>query len=267
ERVLITTLTKKMAEDLTDYLDESGIRVRYMHSEVETLDRVIIIRDLRLGKFDVLVGINLLREGLDLPEVSLVAILDADREGFLRSETSLIQTIGRAARNVQGLVIMYADHITDSMRKAISETERRRRKQTDFNAKHGITPESIHKEVRAIIQATEASEEKVAYEVTSKPGMTWEEIQVVVNRLEEEMLAAAKDLDFERAAKLRDEMLEWQKLLPSTDEKIRPAAARGTVGTTGTRMTRASSAGGATSAGRAGRATSARGRKKSGPRQ
>ncbi len=267
ERVLVTTLTKKMAEDLTDYLDESGIRVRYMHSEVETLDRVIIIRDLRLGKFDVLVGINLLREGLDLPEVSLVAILDADREGFLRSETSLIQTIGRAARNVQGLVIMYADHITDSMRKAISETERRRRKQTDFNAKHGITPESIHKEVRAIIQATEASEEKVAYEVTSKPGMTWEEIQVVANRLEEEMLAAAKDLDFERAAKLRDEMLEWQKLLPSTDEKIRPAAARGTVGTTGTRMTRASSAGGATSAGRAGRATSARGRKKSGPRQ
>lgn len=244
ERVLVTTLTKKMAEDLTDYLQEAGIRVRYMHSEIETLDRVVIIRDLRLGKFDVLVGINLLREGLDLPEVSLVAILDADREGFLRSETSLIQTIGRAARNVQGLVIMYADNITDSMHKAINETERRRRKQMEFNEKHGITPETIHKEVRAIIQAAEAAEEKVAYQVTSKPGMTWEEIEVVANRLEEEMLAAAKDLDFERAAKLRDEMLEWRKLLPSTDEKIRPAGGGRGAGRAAAGVGSAGSAGG-----------------------
>lgn len=232
ERVLVTTLTKKMAEDLTEYLAETGIRVRYLHSEVQTLDRVVIIRDLRLGKFDVLVGINLLREGLDLPEVSLVAILDADKEGFLRSETSLIQTTGRAARNVQGRVIMYADKVTDSMRRAIDETNRRRAKQMDFNEENGITPETVKKAIREIIQAAQAAEEKVSYEVTQKPQMSWEEIAMVVNRLEEEMLVAAKDLDFERAARLRDEMREWQRLLPAQNEAIQPLSrpARGDAG-------------------------------------
>jgi excinuclease ABC subunit B len=215
ERVLVTTLTKRMAEDLTEYMEEMGIRVRYLHSDIETLDRVVILRDLRLGKFDVLVGINLLREGLDLPEVSLVAILDADKEGFLRSETSLIQTIGRAARNVEGKVIMYADRITDSMKKAIGETERRREKQMKYNQEHNITPESVKKAVRDIISIEQAAEEKVSYEVQKKPGMTPDEIQKVVNRLEKEMLKAAAELEFEQAAKLRDELKEWQRLLPA----------------------------------------------------
>ncbi|HHZ19275.1 MAG TPA: excinuclease ABC subunit UvrB [Firmicutes bacterium] len=214
ERVLVTTLTKRMAEDLTEYLEEMGVRVRYLHSDIHTLDRVAILRDLRLGKFDVLVGINLLREGLDLPEVSLVAILDADKEGFLRSETSLIQTIGRAARNVHGKVIMYADRITDSMDRAIRETNRRREKQLRYNEEHHITPESVQKAIRDLISAEQVAEEKVSYEVTKNPAMGPEEIQKIIDRLEQEMLKAAAELEFEQAAKLRDEIKEWRLLLP-----------------------------------------------------
>ncbi|HEX3044348.1 MAG TPA: excinuclease ABC subunit UvrB [Bacillota bacterium] len=213
ERVLVTTLTKKMAEDLTEYLDGMGIRVRYLHSEINTLDRIVILRDLRMGKFDVLVGINLLREGLDLPEVSLVAILDADKEGFLRSETSLIQTIGRAARNVQGRVIMYADKITDSMGRAIGETNRRRGIQLKFNEENGITPESVRKAVRDLIQAEQVAEAKVEYEYQRKPNLSAGEIKAKIAELETEMLKAAAELAFERAAELRDEMRSWEKLL------------------------------------------------------
>ena len=213
ERVLVTTLTKKMAEDLTEYLDGVGIKVRYLHSEIDTLERVAILRDLRMGKFDVLVGINLLREGLDLPEVSLVAILDADKEGFLRSETSLIQTIGRAARNVEGRVIMYADKITDSMRRAIDETERRRRKQLKYNQEHGITPESVKKAIRDLIQVEQAAEEKVEYEIGKNPKLTADEIKEKIKALETEMLKAASELEFEKAAELRDEIRYWEKVL------------------------------------------------------
>lgn len=213
ERVLVTTLTKKMAEDLTEYLEGLAIRVRYLHSEVNTLDRVAILRDLRLGKFDVLVGINLLREGLDLPEVTLVAILDADKEGFLRSTTSLVQTIGRAARNVEGRVIMYADRITDSMREAISETNRRREKQLAYNRENNITPETIKKAVRDLIMAEQAAEDKVEYEMQKRPNLSQAEIRVKIEELEKEMLTAAADLAFERAAELRDEMRGWEKLL------------------------------------------------------
>lgn len=213
ERVLVTTLTKKMAEDLTEYLDGVGIKVRYLHSEIDTLERVAILRDLRMGKFDVLVGINLLREGLDLPEVSLVAILDADKEGFLRSETSLIQTIGRAARNVEGRVIMYADKITDSMRRAIDETERRRRKQLKYNQEHGITPESVKKAIRDLIQVEQAAEEKVEYEIGKNPKLTADEIKEKIKTLETEMLKAASELEFEKAAELRDEIRYWEKVL------------------------------------------------------
>ena len=213
ERILVTTLTKKMAEDLTDYLSGVGIKVRYLHSEIDTLQRVVILRDLRLGKFDVLVGINLLREGLDLPEVSLVAILDADKEGFLRSETSLIQTIGRAARNLQGRVIMYADKITGSMQRAIDETNRRRQIQLQHNEIHGITPESVKKAVRDLIQGQQASEEKVEYQFERNPKLTAAEIKAKVAELETEMLKAAADLAFERAAELRDEMRQWEKFL------------------------------------------------------
>ena len=213
ERVLVTTLTKKMAEDLSEYLDGLGIKVRYLHSEIDTLERVVILRDLRMGKFDVLVGINLLREGLDLPEVSLVAILDADKEGFLRSETSLIQTIGRAARNVEGRVIMYADKITDSMRRAIDETERRRQKQLKYNQEHGITPESVKKAVRDLIQVEQAAEEKVEYEIGQRPKLTVDEIKEKVKALETEMLKAASELEFEKAAELRDEIRNWEKVL------------------------------------------------------
>lgn len=213
ERVLVTTLTKKMAEDLTEYLEGVGIRVRYLHSEVNTLDRVVILRDLRLGKFDVLVGINLLREGLDLPEVTLVAILDADKEGFLRSTTSLIQTIGRAARNVDGRVIMYADRITDSMQQAISETNRRREKQLAYNRQYHITPETIKKAVRDLIMAEQAAEEKVQYEMQKKPNLSQAEIKTKIAELEQEMLKAAAELEFERAAGLRDEMRSWEKLV------------------------------------------------------
>ncbi|KMT59872.1 excinuclease ABC subunit B [Listeria fleischmannii 1991] len=207
ERVLVTTLTKKMAEDLTDYLKEAGVKVQYLHSEVKTLERIEIIRDLRLGVFDVLVGINLLREGIDLPEVSLVAILDADKEGFLRSERSLIQTMGRAARNEHGRVIMYADKITDSMRVSMEETERRRTIQEAYNKEHGITPKTIRKEIRGVIAATTAVEgAEEARPDLSK--LTKQERSQLIEDMEHEMKAAAKALDFERAAELRDALLE-----------------------------------------------------------
>ncbi|WP_322906564.1 excinuclease ABC subunit UvrB [Paenibacillus campi] len=209
ERVLVTTLTKKMSEDLTDYLKEVGIKVRYMHSDIKTLERMAILRDLRLGTFHVLVGINLLREGLDLPEVSLVAILDADKEGFLRAERSLIQTIGRAARNSEGRVIMYGDKITDSMAKAMRETERRRSVQVAYNEQHGITPQTIRKKVRDVIEATKVAEGKANYMAeASKAKMSKRERIALIERLEGEMKAAAKDLQFERAAELRDAVLE-----------------------------------------------------------
>jgi len=213
-RVLVTTLTKRMAEDLTDYLKELGFKVKYLHSDVETLESMEIIRDLRLGVFDVLIGINLLREGLDLPEVSLVAILDADKEGFLRSETSLIQTIGRAARNIDGTVIMYADNMTDSMRRAISETNRRRQIQIEFNKKHGITPRSVEKEVRDVIEATKAAEESVKYGIrTPESKMKKEEISELIDKLTAEMKRAAADLQFERAAELRDKISQLKSKL------------------------------------------------------
>ncbi|MFB5559086.1 excinuclease ABC subunit B [Bacillus cereus] len=208
ERVLITTLTKKMSEDLTDYLKDVGIKVNYLHSEIKTLERIEIIRDLRLGKFDVLVGINLLREGLDIPEVSLVAILDADKEGFLRSERSLIQTIGRAARNENGRVIMYADRITKSMGIAIEETKRRRSIQEAYNEEYGITPKTIQKGVRDVIRATTAAEETETYEATPAKKMTKKEREKTIAKMEAEMKEAAKALDFERAAELRDLLLE-----------------------------------------------------------
>ena len=207
ERVLVTTLTKRMAEDLTDYLSENGIKVKYLHSDIKTIERSEIIRDLRLGKFDVLVGINLLREGLDLPEVSLIAILDADKEGFLRSETSLIQTIGRAARNSEGHVIMYADKITRSMKKAIDETERRRKIQTEFNKKHGITPKTIKKNIAEIIQVTKATNE--VEEV--KEEFSHEQVENIIINLETEMYKAAEELDFERAAEIRDQIAKMKR--------------------------------------------------------
>jgi excinuclease ABC subunit B len=209
ERVLITTLTKKMSEDLTDYLKEIGIKVQYLHSEIKTLERIEIIRELRLGKYDVLIGINLLREGLDIPEVSLVAILDADKEGFLRSERSLIQTMGRAARNERGHVIMYADKMTNSMELAIGETKRRRAIQEEYNAKHGITPQTIQKEIRDVIRATIAAEEQEAYNPAEglKKLNKKDREQVILN-MEKEMKEAAKALNFERAAELRDLILE-----------------------------------------------------------
>jgi excinuclease ABC subunit B len=226
ERVLVTTLTKRMAEDLTEFLAEAGIKVRYLHSDIDTLERSEIIRDLRLGEFDVLVGINLLREGLDLPEVSLVAILDADKEGFLRSERSLIQTIGRAARNVRGKVIMYADQITDSMSRAIEETNRRREIQKEFNEKHGITPETIIKPVREVLRPVEMvvretskekyNSKKKAYtgDGAINPGeLTPREIRVLILDLEEEMKEAADNLEFELAAQIRDEIRELEEYL------------------------------------------------------
>ena len=201
-RVLVTTLTKKMAEDLTDYLSNAGIKVRYMHSDIKTIERTEIIRDLRLGEFDVLVGINLLREGLDLPEVSLIAILDADKEGFLRSETSLVQTIGRAARNAEGMVIMYADNITGSMQRAMDETARRRALQEKFNEEHGITPKTVIKNVRGAISGLEAAEDEEPAE---------EDIEVMIANLKSEMLAFAENLEFERAAELRDRIKKLEK--------------------------------------------------------
>ena len=211
ERVLITTLTKKMSEDLTNYLKEIGIKVRYLHSDIDTLERVEIIRDLRLGKFDVLIGINLLREGLDIPEVSLVAILDADKEGFLRSETSLIQTIGRAARNANGKVIMYADKITRSMNSAIEETSRRREIQMMYNKEHGITPQTIKKSVRDTIEATVVADEEAVYGAIDTNDI--ESIKESIISLQEEMMEAAQNLQFERAAQLRDKIKELEDKL------------------------------------------------------
>ncbi len=215
ERVLVTTLTKKMAEDLTDYLLESGVRTRYLHSEVDTLERIKIVRELRLGEFDVLVGVNLLREGLDLPEVSLVAILDADKEGFLRGQTALIQTIGRAARNINGKVLMYADKATEAIRAAIDETDRRRAIQLAYNAEHGITPESIRKGVSDIAEFLSLESSPTVpgrrRRGSQTQGMTREELEKLVVELEEEMFAAAEELRFEYAAKLRDEIKELRR--------------------------------------------------------
>jgi excinuclease ABC subunit B len=213
ERVLITTLTKKMAEDLTDYLKKLNIKVTYMHSDVDTIERMEIIRDLRLGKYDVLVGINLLREGLDLPEVSLVVILDADKEGFLRSETSLIQTAGRAARNVDGKVIMYADVITGSMQVTIDETKRRREIQDKYNKDHNIIPTSIRKDVRDVIEATIAAEEEINYDVVEE--FSDREIEAMIDSLKSEMYKAAEELDFEKAAEIRDKIKELRDSMES----------------------------------------------------
>jgi excinuclease ABC subunit B len=226
DRVLVTTLTKKMAEDLTDYLLEQGLKVRYLHSNVETLERIEILRDLRLGEFDVLVGINLLREGLDLPEVSLVAILDADKEGFLRSETSLIQTIGRAARNVDGAVIMYADEMTESMRRAISETHRRRQLQQEYNAEHGINPQTIRRAVSDIlvmlgrkgadgapVPGSDRRSRKHDRSRSDLADMPKDDLSRLVAALEDEMHQAAADLRFEYAARLRDEVADLKKEL------------------------------------------------------
>jgi len=211
ERVLVTTLTKRMAEDLTDYLGEHGVKVRYLHSDIETVERVEIIRDLRLGQFDVLVGINLLREGLDLPEVSLVAILDADKEGFLRSERSLIQTIGRAARHINGAAILYADRVTDSMSRAMGETDRRRRKQVAYNEAHGITPKGVSKRIKDMIEGVydhdearsqlKAAQAQERYDAMDEKALTRE-----VKQVEKDMLDAARNLEFERAAQLRDRL-------------------------------------------------------------
>jgi excinuclease ABC subunit B len=223
QRVLVTTLTKKMAEDLTDYLLEMGVRARYLHSEIDTLERVAILRDLRLGEFDVLVGINLLREGLDLPEVSLVAILDADKEGFLRSETSLIQIIGRAARNVDGQVVMYADAVTDSMQRALNETNRRRRLQREYNEAHGIDPQTVRKRVSDILelvqsQAQPGERRRRDTEVRRTLDVTGEDLTRLIMSLEDEMHEAAKELRFEYAARLRDEIGELKRELKQVAE-------------------------------------------------
>ena len=219
ERVLVTTLTKRMAEDLTDYLLEMGIKVHYLHSEIQTIERVEILRDLRMGVYDVVVGINLLREGLDLPEVSLVAILDADKEGFLRSDTALIQTIGRAARHVNAQAIMYADRITDSMRRAIEETNRRRLKQITYNEAHGITPASIIKEIHDLTERVRAvAEEKAEYRVTRR--LPKDELTRVIKELEKQMHAAAEALEFEKAALLRDQIFDLRRELLEVDESV-----------------------------------------------
>ena len=225
ERTLVTTLTKKMAEDLTDYLFEQGIRVRYLHSDVATLDRIEILRDLRAGEFDVLVGINLLREGLDLPEVSLVAILDADKEGFLRNGRSLIQTIGRAARNVSGQVIMYADKVTDSMKFAIDETNRRREKQVAYNVEHGIEPQTIRKAIADIVQYMHEGDTQTTTAVEAARELAKlprDEVMRLISTLEEDMAASAAALDFESAARLRDQAVKLRAEVESssTDEAL-----------------------------------------------
>jgi len=220
ERVLITTLTKRMAEQLTDYLTENGVKVRYLHSDVDTVERVEILRDLRLGTFDVLVGINLLREGLDIPEVSLVAILDADKEGFLRSERSLIQTIGRAARNLNGHAILYADRITDSMRKAIGETERRRARQVAFNEANGITPRGVVKRIKDLIDGVYSEKagleaerlEQAAQQQARVEDMSEKDIAREIKRLEKQMMEHARELEFEKAARVRDELSQLKRL-------------------------------------------------------
>ncbi|MFP4499003.1 MAG: excinuclease ABC subunit UvrB, partial [Vulcanimicrobiota bacterium] len=219
ERVLVTTLTKKMSEDLTDYLNSMNIRVRYLHSEIDSLERIEILRDLRLGRFDVLVGINLLREGLDLPEVSLVAILDADKEGFLRSETSLIQTIGRAARNVSGTVILYADEITKSIRRAVDETQRRRHIQLEYNREHNIEPQTIRKAVKDILGKLRISETSEVLMTENKEKLSIEGLEKLIREIEEAMRDAAKNMEFETAAALRDEMFELKKELKARVEQ------------------------------------------------
>ncbi|UIJ45118.1 excinuclease ABC subunit UvrB [Sphingomonas cannabina] len=239
-RTLVTTLTKRMAEDLTEYMHEAGLKVRYMHSDTETLERIELIRDLRMGVYDVLVGINLLREGLDIPECGLVAILDADKEGFLRSETSLIQTIGRAARNVDGRVILYADRVTGSMERALNETNRRREKQMAYNAEHGITPETVRKSIGDII-AHVASKDQVTVEIDAdRPHMVGHNLRAYIEELEKKMRDAAANLEFETAARLRDEIrqLENEELgLPAGEHKA-PVMGRSTEGKPGTRKTR-----------------------------
>ena len=217
-KILITTLTKRMAEDLTDYMKESGIRVKYLHSDIDTLERTQIVRDLRMNVFDVLVGINLLREGLDIPEITLVAILDADKEGFLRSETSLIQTIGRAARNSEGHVIMYADTMTDSMKRAIDETNRRRKIQKEYNEEHGITPQTIKKAVRDLIAVSKAIAETENQMAKDPESMTRDELTALIKKVEKQMRSAAADLNFEQAAELRDKMIELKKALEQIDQ-------------------------------------------------
>ena len=217
-KVMITTLTKRMAEDLTDYLKDVGIRVRYLHADVDTLERAQIIRDMRLDVFDVLVGINLLREGLDIPEITLVAILDADKEGFLRSKTSLIQTIGRAARNSEGHVIMYADSMTDSMKEAIDETNRRRAIQMKYNSEHGITPQTIQKAVRDLISITKQIEQEQLRFEKDPESMSRDELVKLIEKIEKQMKKAAAELDFETAAELRDKMIELKKALDDLDE-------------------------------------------------
>jgi excinuclease ABC subunit B len=217
ERILVTVLTKRMAEDLTEYLAENGIRVRYLHSDIDTVERVEIIRDLRLGEFDVLVGINLLREGLDIPEVSLVAILDADKEGFLRSERSLIQTIGRAARHINGSAILYADRMTDSMRRAIAETERRRAKQVQFNEENGIVPQGVKKRIKDIIDGVYDSDSatrelKAAQEAAKYEAMSEKALAKEIKRLEKAMQEHARNLEFEEAAAARDELFRVKRL-------------------------------------------------------
>ena len=227
QRILITTLTKRMAEDLTDFLQDNGIKVRYLHSDIDTVERVEIIRDLRAGVFDVLIGINLLREGLDIPEVALIAILDADKEGFLRSERSLIQTIGRAARNVEGKAILYADTITDSMRRAMDETARRREKQTAYNVAHNITPKSVKKEIRDIIDGVYKSD-NLENEFGLVDGQDYEkmgpkELAREIKRLENEMFEHAKNLEFEKASEVRDKLASIRKQVfgatPGKDEE------------------------------------------------
>ena len=222
ERVLVTTLTKKMAEDLTDYLLESGVKARYLHSEIDTIERIQIVRELRLGEFDVLVGVNLLREGLDLPEVSLVAILDADKEGFLRGRTSLIQTIGRAARNVHGKVLMYADKQTEAIKEALDETNRRRAVQLAYNEEHGIIPETIAKGVSDIAELLQLESPTVPTRrrrgATKVEGMSREELEKLVVTLEEEMYLAAEELRFEYAAKLRDEVKDLRRELQALEQ-------------------------------------------------
>ena len=240
-RTLVTTLTKRMAEDLTEYLHEAGLKVRYMHSDVETLERIELIRDLRLGVYDILVGINLLREGLDIPECGLVAILDADKEGFLRSETSLIQTIGRAARNVDGRVILYADHITGSMERAMAETARRREKQEAYNVEHGITPATIKRDIADIVGHL-ASRDQVTVDtgLEDRPHMVGHNLRGYIEELEGKMRAAAADLEFEEAGRLRDEIrkLEAEELGLPVDQQVAPIRGNSTLGKPGTRQTR-----------------------------
>jgi len=239
-RTLVTTLTKRMAEDLTEYMHEAGIKVRYMHSDVETLERIELIRDLRLGVYDVLIGINLLREGLDIPECGLVAILDADKEGFLRSETSLIQTIGRAARNVDGRVILYADRVTGSMERAMNETARRREKQVAYNTEHGITPTTIRRNIGDII-AHVASQDQVTIPIDEdRPHMVGHNLRAYIEDLEKQMRKAASDLEFETAGRLRDEIrqLENEELGLPVDQQKAPVMGRSNEGKPGTRKTR-----------------------------